>query len=356
MSRGIRSARPVLRAWRRIPGPPRDPVKARLLRLYRALLAHHGPQGWWPARTPFEVAVGAILTQHTAWTRRRPGRRRAARPWPARCRTAGGHAGCRRSSRSSAPPGPSGSRRAGCSTSRAGCSRASAAISAPCAARRSDPLRREVLAVPGLGPETADAILLYAAGRPVFVADAYTRRVLARHRLMSGRSRVRGCARVARSAPAFGSRALQRAPRAAGGRRQDRIAAPYRTARPVRCDSTSAAGRRRPCAAEGHRRRAHAPISSSRSTSRSAASGMARARARSPMSLRRAGSPSSRCTWASRTAGVQLGLGQDRAAAGAGHEPGVGGLLVAAGAGQGDVERRHAQMAALVHRARRPRG
>lgn len=46
------------------------------------------------------------------------------------------------------------------------------------------PLRRELLHVPGLGPETADAILLYAASRPVFVADAYTRRVLARHRLI----------------------------------------------------------------------------------------------------------------------------------------------------------------------------
>jgi endonuclease-3 related protein len=46
------------------------------------------------------------------------------------------------------------------------------------------PLRRELLAVRGLGPETADAILLYAAGRPVFVADAYSRRVLARHRLL----------------------------------------------------------------------------------------------------------------------------------------------------------------------------
>jgi len=46
------------------------------------------------------------------------------------------------------------------------------------------PLRRELLAVPGLGPETADAILLYAAGRPTFVADAYARRVLARHRLL----------------------------------------------------------------------------------------------------------------------------------------------------------------------------
>jgi len=45
-------------------------------------------------------------------------------------------------------------------------------------------LRRDLLQVAGLGPETADAILLYAAGRPVFVADAYTRRVLARHRLL----------------------------------------------------------------------------------------------------------------------------------------------------------------------------
>src|SRR5438067_656750 len=67
MTPSMASGRPVLTAWRRIPGPPRDRVKARLLRLYRALLAHHGPQRWWPARTPFEVAVGAILVQHTAW-------------------------------------------------------------------------------------------------------------------------------------------------------------------------------------------------------------------------------------------------------------------------------------------------
>lgn len=47
-----------------------------------------------------------------------------------------------------------------------------------------DSLRLELLAVPGIGPETADSILLYALGRPVFVVDAYTRRVLARHRLL----------------------------------------------------------------------------------------------------------------------------------------------------------------------------
>jgi endonuclease-3 related protein len=47
-----------------------------------------------------------------------------------------------------------------------------------------DEIRRELLAVPGIGPETADSILLYAIGRPVFVVDAYTRRVLSRHRLL----------------------------------------------------------------------------------------------------------------------------------------------------------------------------
>jgi endonuclease III related protein len=177
------SGRPVLTAWRRIPGPPRDPVKARLLRLYRALLARHGPQGWWPARTPFEVAVGAILVQHTAWAgaaRAIAALRAAGRLTPARLaaldavtlgalvrpagtwrlkarrlldftrwlleRFGGDFRGLRR-----APLGP---------------------------------LRRELLGVPGLGPETADAILLYAAGRPVFVADAYARRVLARHRFV----------------------------------------------------------------------------------------------------------------------------------------------------------------------------
>ena len=58
----------MLPRWRRIPGPARDAVKARLLRLYVELERRFGPQHWWPGRTPFEIAVGAVLTQHTAWT------------------------------------------------------------------------------------------------------------------------------------------------------------------------------------------------------------------------------------------------------------------------------------------------
>jgi endonuclease-3 related protein len=183
MTASIASGRPVLSAWRPIPGPPRDRVKARLLRLYRALLARHGPQGWWPARTPFEVAVGAILTQHTAW----PGAARAVAALRARGlltprRLAGGDLAT-----VATLVRPAGTyrlkarrlldfarwlrRRAG------GDFRAMRRLAL-------GPLRDELLAVPGLGPETVDAILLYAAGRPVFVADAYTRRVLTRHRLL----------------------------------------------------------------------------------------------------------------------------------------------------------------------------
>jgi endonuclease III related protein len=173
----------MLPGWRRIPGPPRDAVKARLLRLHRALLTRFGPQGWWPGRTPFEVAVGAILTQHTAWRNAAHGvaaLRRRGMLTPVRLAALGEDelAALIRS---------------------AGTYRLKARRlldftrwlldrfrgrfqplrRAPLAA-----LRRDLLAVPGLGPETVDAILLYAAGRPVFVADAYARRILARHRLL----------------------------------------------------------------------------------------------------------------------------------------------------------------------------
>jgi len=183
MTPSTASGPPVLPGWRRIPGPPRDPSKARLLRLYRALLARYGPQGWWPARTPFEVAVGAILTQHTAW----PGAARAVATL--------------RAQRLLTPR-----RLAGCDIVALGALVRPAGTYRLKARRLLDftiwllerfggdframrraplgPLRRELLGVRGLGPETADAILLYAAGRPVFVADAYTRRVLVRHRLL----------------------------------------------------------------------------------------------------------------------------------------------------------------------------
>jgi endonuclease-3 related protein len=177
------SAKPVLRAWRRIPGPPRDPVKARLLRWHVRLLDRFGPQRWWPGRSAFEVAVGAILTQHTAWT----GAARAVAALRARglLRPEALAAVAERDLAALVRPAGTYQVKARHLLAYARwlqarfAGRVDGLRRAPLAA-----LRRDLLRVPGIGHETADAILLYAAGRPVFVADGYVRRVLARHRLL----------------------------------------------------------------------------------------------------------------------------------------------------------------------------
>jgi len=187
MTPSIRSGRPALTARRRIPGPPPDPVKARLLRLYRDLLRRFGEQHWWPGRSAFEIAAGAILTQHTAWSN-------AARAVAAlRAR------GLLTPARLAAVPEeelaslirPAGTYRLKARRLRAFTTWLLTRFEGRFGGLRRAPLpalRRELLSVAGLGPETVDAILLYAAHRPVFVADAYARRVLARHRLLSPRA------------------------------------------------------------------------------------------------------------------------------------------------------------------------
>jgi endonuclease-3 related protein len=187
MTPSIRSAAPVLRAWRPIAGPPRDETKARLLRLYRALGRRFGAQSWWPGHSPFEIATGAILAQHTAWSNaaRAMEALRERRLLTARAVAAIPQADLALVIRAAGTDRLKARRlqaftrwlldRFGASFARM--------RRAPLA-----PLRRELLGVTGLGPETADAILLHAAGRPVFVADGYARRVLGRHRLISGRA------------------------------------------------------------------------------------------------------------------------------------------------------------------------
>ena len=175
----------TLSAWRRIPGPPRDAVKARLLRLHVALLRRFGPQRWWPGRSAYEVAAGAILTQNTAWTNaaRAIAALRARRLLDPRRLAALSEAELGEVIRSAGTYRLKARRLRAFTTWLIQCygGRFHGLRRAPLA-----PLRAGLLGIPGLGPETADAILLYAAGRPVFVADAYARRVLARHRLLGG--------------------------------------------------------------------------------------------------------------------------------------------------------------------------
>ena len=158
-------------------------LRRRLLRLYTALDARYGPQDWWPGRSRFEIAVGAVLTQHTAWAgvARAIGNLRAARRLaPLRL--------------AELPVSRLGRliRPAGTWRLKALSLRALAVFFLERAGGRFErlrgahleTLRAQLLAVRGIGPETADAILLYALDRPVFVADAYTRRVLSRHRVV----------------------------------------------------------------------------------------------------------------------------------------------------------------------------
>lgn len=150
----------------------------KLLEIYGTLLKSFGPQGWWPAKTRFEVVIGAILTQNTSWTNveaviadlesrdlLKPAKldgipveqlarlikpsgyfNQKAKKLKAFLRYFEGYGLDLESM------------------------------------MREDPLklREELLGVWGIGPETADAILLYALDKPVFVVDAYTRRVFSR--------------------------------------------------------------------------------------------------------------------------------------------------------------------------------
>jgi len=151
-----------------------------LKRIYDRLFAAYGPQHWWPAHTPFEVMIGAVLVQNTSWqnVRKAIGNLR-------RLDLLEPHA------LYAVPPEELEEliRPAGYFRIKARRLRnllvllvehyegsLEATFRTPLAE-----LREQLLAVNGIGPETADSILLYAAGMPTFVVDTYTLRVLARH-------------------------------------------------------------------------------------------------------------------------------------------------------------------------------
>lgn len=154
-----------------------------LRRYYERLLRAFGPQGWWPARTRLEVILGAILTQNTTWNN-------AARA-VAQLRERGLLSLKRLRSLAEADL-QSLIRPAGFFVQKSRAIRGFVAwLDAAHGgsldrmfAMPTERLRAALLELGGIGPETADAILLYAGGKPVFVSDAYTRRILARHGLL----------------------------------------------------------------------------------------------------------------------------------------------------------------------------
>jgi endonuclease III related protein len=163
---------------------PAEPNSNTLPLYYETLFEALGPQSWWPAKTPFEVIVGAILTQNTSWTNVE---RAIANLRRERLLTPGAiervpHAHLARLIRSS------GYFRQKTKKLKAFVRFLSAEYSGSLARMFQTPmaeLREKLLAVHGIGPETADSILLYAGHKDVFVVDAYTKRIFARHGFVS---------------------------------------------------------------------------------------------------------------------------------------------------------------------------
>ena len=150
---------------------------------YRTLLGAWGPQNWWPAQKRFEVIAGAFLTQNTAWGNVE---RALANLRRARCLSVTGirRISLARLERLLRPAGYFRQKARRLKGFVAWLDARYGGSLARMLARPTDELRAELLELDGLGPETADSILLYAGGHPVFVVDAYTRRILDRHRIL----------------------------------------------------------------------------------------------------------------------------------------------------------------------------
>jgi endonuclease III related protein len=154
---------------------------------YGTLFSAWGTQHWWPAETQFEVIVGAYLTQNTAWTNveRALANLRAADALTVDAiRTI-------RLSRLERLIRPSGYFRQKAKRLKTFVAFLDQKYAGSLERMFSEPtikLRDELLSLNGVGPETADSILLYAGNHPVFVVDAYTRRILDRHGIVPAKS------------------------------------------------------------------------------------------------------------------------------------------------------------------------
>ncbi|MDD2557329.1 MAG: endonuclease III domain-containing protein [Desulfuromonas sp.] len=154
-------------------------VKDMLNEVYHRLYAAYGPQDWWPAQTPFEVILGAILTQNTRWENVRMAldNLRAAAALEPQALAALDELQLQELIR------PSGFFRQKAATLRRMLQVLMDGYAGEVDAMlRGDTqhVRTRLLDIKGIGPETADSILLYGAQHPIFVIDAYTRRICSR--------------------------------------------------------------------------------------------------------------------------------------------------------------------------------
>ena len=154
------------------------------MQLYRRLYRHYGDLQWWPGETALEICVGAILTQNTAWANVEKAihRLKKARLLRVEILTALSQ---KRLAGLIRPAGYFNVKAKRLKNFIAFLQGRYGGSLTKMFRQEANRLRAELLAVNGTGPETADSILLYAGAKPVFVIDAYTKRILSRHGVLA---------------------------------------------------------------------------------------------------------------------------------------------------------------------------
>src|SRR5574337_805783 len=157
--------------------------KAKLKAFYSAMFDAFGPQDWWPGETPFEVIVGAILTQNTSWSNVEKAianlkKEKLLTPKALHALKAGELAAHIR------PAGYFNVKAKRLKHFLDHLFEKHDGKLKRLLDRDAPLLREELLSINGIGPETADSIVLYAANHPEFVVDAYTKRIFSRHKLV----------------------------------------------------------------------------------------------------------------------------------------------------------------------------
>lgn len=158
-------------------------MKGNLSLIYERLHASFGPQHWWPAKTPFEVMVGAILTQNTNWLNVEKAinnlkKNKLLEPQKLY------RLSHRRLASLIRPAGYYNIKAKRLKSFLKFLLEYHRGKKKDMSLGQTPILRQQLLSVNGIGPETADSILLYALNKPVFVVDAYTKRILSRHRVI----------------------------------------------------------------------------------------------------------------------------------------------------------------------------
>ncbi|MDF7824879.1 endonuclease III domain-containing protein [Pontiellaceae bacterium B12227] len=166
-----------------------------ILFAYKVLFSHYGKQHWWPAETRLEMMVGAILTQNTAWTNVEKALSNLRKADALNFQT------LENASREEIiewirPAGFFNQKSAYIQGMISNVRNKFGGSLDELFALETSNLRKELLSWKGIGPETADSIILYAARKPVFVVDAYTRRICTRHGWIGEKTKYDDVARL----------------------------------------------------------------------------------------------------------------------------------------------------------------